>query len=111
MEKRLFKFRTVYLYLFSVLYTAALHARQLEELRDSYLRDQNALLLEASREEQEIKSRAKYNEEHLKTINFQMLHDMETWNSVWKENHTLKTDEIRNNVGGTSCMRLEICCC
>jgi hypothetical protein len=58
------------------------------------------VLLEALREEQRIISGAKYNEEHLQTINFQMQEDMSSWFSVWKENHTLKSDEVRNNVGG-----------
>lgn len=77
-----------------------LHAKQLEELREAYVRDQNSLLIEAVREEQRILSGAKYNEEHLQTINFQMQEDVDSWVSVWKENHTLKSDEVRNNVGG-----------
>jgi hypothetical protein len=77
-----------------------LHAKQLEELREAYVQDLNSLLHEAVREEQRIQSGAKYDEEHLQTINFHMQEDMESWVSVWKENHELKTDEVRNNVGG-----------
>ncbi|XP_023704151.1 dynein regulatory complex subunit 2 isoform X2 [Cryptotermes secundus] len=75
-----------------------LHAKQLEELREAYVRDKKSLTLEALREEQRILSGAKYNEEHLQTINFQMQEDMKSWISVWKENHTLKSDEVRNNM-------------
>jgi hypothetical protein len=82
------------------MFFAVLHAKQLEELREAYVRDHDSLLLEATKEEQRIRSGAKYNEEHLQTINFQMQEDMESWVSVWKENHVLKTDEVRNNVGG-----------
>jgi hypothetical protein len=89
------------------LFTTAFHAKQLEELQNSYVQDHRALLLEASKEEQKILSGAKYYEEHLQIINFQMLHDMETWTYASKENHTLKTDEIRNDVGGIICMQPE----
>lgn len=87
------------------MFTTALHAKRLEQLRESYARDHGALLLEASREEQKILSGAKYYEEHLQTINFQMLHDMETWTSAWKQNHTMKTDEIQNDVHGIICIQ------
>jgi hypothetical protein len=101
-----FKFQDDLLY---ISFIAALHAQQLEELRDTYVRDRNALLLEASKEKQRIISGAKCNEELLQTISFQMLNEMETWISVWKETYKLKTDEIKNNVGRTGCVKLGSC--
>jgi hypothetical protein len=97
----------IHLHLLYISFTAALHAQQLEELRDMYVRDRNALLLEASREKQRIIIGAKYNEEFLQTITFQMLNEMETWTSVWKETYKLKTGEVKNNVGRTGCDKLE----
>jgi hypothetical protein len=82
------------------MFFTVLHTKQLEELREAYVQDHNSLLHEAMRAEQRIRSGAKYNEEHLQTINFQMQEDMDSWVSVWKEHHVLKTDEVRNNVGG-----------
>jgi hypothetical protein len=86
------------------LFTAALHAKRLQELRESYVQYQSALLLEASREKERISSGAKYYEEHLETINCQMLHDMQAWASAWKASHTHKIDEIRNDVGIITCI-------
>jgi hypothetical protein len=101
--------KIIYSYLLYILFTAALHAQQVEELRDMYVQDRNALLLEASKEKQRIISGAKYNEERLQTISFQMQNEMETWTSVWKETYKLKTDEVKNNVGGTGCVKLGNC--
>lgn len=92
-----------------ILFTVALHAQQLEEVRDTYVRERDALLLEASREKQRIISGATYNEELLQTINFKMLNEMETWTSVWKETYKLKTDEVKTNVGRTDCVKLGSC--
>lgn len=108
--KQALKFKIIYLHSLYILYTVALHARQLEELRDTYVRERDALLLKASREKQRIISGATYNEELLQTISFKMLNEMETWTSVWKETYKLKTDEVKTNVGRTGCVKFGSWC-
>lgn len=107
--KQALKCKIICLHSLYILYTAALHAQQLEELRDTYVKERDALLLEASREKQRIISGATYNEELLQTISFKMLNEMETWTSVWKETYELKTDEVKTNVGRTGCVKLGSC--
>jgi hypothetical protein len=92
-----------------ILSTVALHAQQLEELQGTYVRERDALLLEASKEKQRIISGATYNEELLQTISFKMLNEMETWTSIWKETYKLKTDEAKTNVGRTGSVKLGNC--
>jgi hypothetical protein len=107
--KQALKFKMIYSYSLYILFNVALHAQQLEELRDTYVKERDALLLEASREKQRIISGATYNEELLQTISFKMLNEMETWTSVWKETYKLKTDEVKTNVGRTDSVKLGSC--
>jgi hypothetical protein len=107
--KQSVKFKIIYLLFLYILFTVALHAQQIEELRDKYVRERDALLLEASKEKQRIISGATYNEELLQTIRFKMLNEMDTWTSVWKETYKLKTDEVKTNVGRTSSIKLGSC--
>lgn len=107
--KHALKLKIIYLLSLYGFFTVALHARQLEELRDTYVRERDALLLEASKEKQRIISGATYNEELLQTISFKMLNEMETWTSVWKETYKLKTDEVKTNVGRTGSVKLGSC--
>jgi len=107
--KQALKFKIIYSHSLYIFFTVALHAQQLEELRDTYVQERDALLLKASREKQRIISGATYNEELLQTISFKMLNEMETWTSVWKETYKLKTDEVKTNVGRTDCVKLGSC--
>jgi hypothetical protein len=107
--KQALKFKIIYSYAVYILFNVALHAQQLEELRDTYVKERDALLLEASREKRRIMSGATFNEELLQTISIKMLNEMETWTSVWKETYKLKTDEVKTNVGRIHSVKLGRC--